>query len=58
MLYSIATRIGATLPRLARPPVYDCLKCPGYCCSYPVVALDKRDVERLAALPGAKTPSS
>lgn len=27
---------------------YDCLKCPGYCCSYPVIALDKRDVERLA----------
>jgi Fe-S-cluster containining protein len=29
--------------------MYDCLKCPGYCCSYPVIALDKRDVERLAA---------
>ena len=27
---------------------YDCLKCPGYCCSYPVIALTKRDVERLA----------
>ena len=29
--------------------MYDCLRCPGYCCSYPVIALDKRDVERLAA---------
>jgi len=29
-------------------PTYDCLKCPGYCCSYPLIALDKRDVERLA----------
>lgn len=29
-------------------PVYNCLKCPGYCCSYPLIALDKRDVERLA----------
>lgn len=27
---------------------YDCLKCPGYCCSYPVIALTKRDVKRLA----------
>jgi len=27
---------------------YDCLKCPGYCCSYPVIGLTKRDVERLA----------
>lgn len=28
-------------------PKYDCSKCPGFCCSYPVIALDKRDVERL-----------
>ena len=27
---------------------YDCLKCPGYCCSYPVIALKKKDVRRLA----------
>ena len=27
---------------------YDCLNCPGYCCSYPVIPLTKRDVERLA----------
>ena len=27
---------------------YDCLNCPGYCCSYPVIALSKRDVERIA----------
>ena len=26
---------------------YNCLKCPGYCCSYPIIQLDKRDVERL-----------
>ena len=29
-------------------PRYDCAKCPGYCCSYPLIALNKRDVERLA----------
>src|SRR2546429_9208032 len=28
--------------------MYDCKKCPGYCCSYPLIALTKRDVERLA----------
>ncbi len=28
--------------------LYNCAKCPGYCCSYPLIALDKRDVERLA----------
>jgi Fe-S-cluster containining protein len=27
---------------------YNCLNCPGYCCSYPVIALNKRDIERLA----------
>lgn len=27
---------------------YDCLKCPGYCCSYPVIGVTVRDVERLA----------
>jgi uncharacterized protein len=27
---------------------YNCAKCPGYCCSYPVIGLTKRDVERLA----------
>ena len=27
---------------------YNCLNCPGYCCSYPVIALNMRDVERLA----------
>ncbi len=28
--------------------LYDCLKCPGYCCSYPVIAVSKRDLARLA----------
>ncbi len=26
---------------------YNCAKCPGYCCSYPLIPLNKRDVERL-----------
>jgi Fe-S-cluster containining protein len=28
--------------------MYNCAKCPGYCCSYPVIPLTKRDVHRLA----------
>ena len=28
--------------------VYNCSKCPGYCCSYPIIPLKKRDVQRLA----------
>ena len=28
--------------------MYNCSNCPGYCCSYPLIALNKRDVERLA----------
>ena len=28
--------------------LYDCLKCPGYCCSYPVIVVSKRDLARLA----------
>ena len=27
---------------------YDCAKCPGYCCSYPVIEVTDRDVKRLA----------
>ncbi len=27
---------------------YDCLKCPGYCCSYPIIEVKPRDISRLA----------
>lgn len=27
---------------------YDCSKCPGYCCSYPLIEVGKRDIRRLA----------
>jgi Fe-S-cluster containining protein len=33
---------------LKRGVMYNCSKCPGYCCSYPLIQLTKRDVERLA----------
>ena len=37
-----------TMSRLwTSPSMYNCKKCPGYCCTYPLIALDKRDVERL-----------
>ena len=27
---------------------YDCLNCPGYCCSYPVIEVKDRDAQRIA----------
>jgi Fe-S-cluster containining protein len=27
---------------------YDCTKCPGYCCSYPLIEVGRRDIVRLA----------
>lgn len=27
---------------------YDCSKCPGYCCSYPLIEVSKTDIKRLA----------
>jgi Fe-S-cluster containining protein len=27
---------------------YDCLKCPGYCCSYQEIEVNQRDIDRLA----------
>ncbi len=28
--------------------LYDCTKCPGYCCSYPVIEVKDRDAHRIA----------
>ena len=33
---------------MAAKAKYDCLKCPGYCCSYPVIEVHKKDAERIA----------
>ncbi len=34
---------------MARPrPQYNCMKCPGYCCSYPRIPVTESDVARLA----------
>lgn len=27
---------------------YSCLKCPGYCCTYPEIEVERRDIARLA----------
>ena len=34
--------------RAAMANTYDCTKCPGYCCSYPVIPITRQDVSRLA----------
>jgi hypothetical protein len=31
-----------------RKPLYDCQKCPAYCCSYEQIRVTKRDIKRLA----------
>ncbi|UCC25780.1 MAG: YkgJ family cysteine cluster protein [Gemmatimonadales bacterium] len=30
------------------PVFYSCLKCPAYCCTYPQIPVEKRDIRRLA----------
>ena len=30
------------------PVFYDCQNCPSYCCSYPRIAVTKKDIQRLA----------
>lgn len=37
---------SATPP--APRPLYDCSKCPAYCCSYDRIVVTKRDIARLA----------
>ena len=37
----------ATVKRKPKPR-YDCLKCPGYCCSYPLIEITERDMQRIA----------
>lgn len=39
----------AATTSLPVPKLYDCAKCPGYCCTYPVIEITRRDVNRLAA---------
>ena len=43
----IAIKDGFRVPKL-----YDCSKCPGYCCSYPVIELTPKDIKRLAKFHG------
>jgi len=38
--------VVASTPKVR--PSYNCSKCPGYCCSYPIIPLNKRDLARLA----------
>ena len=30
------------------PVFYDCLNCPSYCCTYPRIPVNRRDIQRLA----------
>jgi hypothetical protein len=40
------------------PKLYDCSKCPGYCCSYPIIKISTRDIARLARHFGITTEAA
>jgi Fe-S-cluster containining protein len=40
--------LAVLAPKRPPPPRYNCMKCPGYCCSYPIITVTQRDLERLA----------
>jgi Fe-S-cluster containining protein len=43
-----ARKVAPIKQTLKPRPQYDCTKCPGYCCSYALIEVGKRDVARLA----------
>jgi uncharacterized protein len=43
-----ANRLRLRAGNMAKKPKYDCLKCPGYCCSYPVIEVKDADAARIA----------
>ena len=45
-LQSISPLLRFHLPALSAN--YDCIACPGYCCAYPVIQVNRDDVSRLA----------
>jgi uncharacterized protein len=45
---AIACPLRETVQSESVVAAYNCSKCPGYCCSYPVIPLKSRDVTRLA----------
>ena len=44
---SMTTKTRKSFPVPVRAK-YDCLKCPGYCCSYQEIEVKQRDIDRLA----------
>ena len=38
----------AVAPKGPKRVQYNCAKCPGYCCSYPIIDVTQRDIKRLA----------
>ena len=48
MLCAVQPNSAIEAKTLTMDVMFNCAKCPGYCCSYPVIPLTKRDVQRLA----------
>lgn len=38
----------ATMADMSEPIFYSCDRCPAYCCSYPRITVNRRDLKRLA----------
>jgi uncharacterized protein len=45
---NVSKQMSNERSQTSQAAVYDCQKCPGYCCSYPVIQVSKPDVARLA----------
>jgi uncharacterized protein len=43
---TLTPREAILAKQTAKP--YNCKKCPGYCCSYPLIEVGKRDIKRIA----------
>jgi hypothetical protein len=44
----VNAEIGEAANRGMKSNGYDCSKCPGYCCSYPLIEVSRSDIARLA----------
>jgi Fe-S-cluster containining protein len=44
-----ASKPGKSRRKAKKRKLYDCSRCPAYCCTYPRIAVEPRDISRLAA---------
>jgi uncharacterized protein len=44
----LIARAGAVMQDIMARKLFDCTKCPGYCCSYHIIPVKQSDLKRLA----------